>query len=126
MTNTSVATAAPAATAGTASSIATSLPAMHDAAQQARNLRQVLQDDKQRIGCFLGAGCPLGVYDEKGIKSIVLIPAVVELTERIAGELKMSDAPATTKFKANWDSLVAECKATDGKDPTVEDRKSVV
>ena len=25
-------------------------PAIHDAAQQARNLRQVLQDDKQRIG----------------------------------------------------------------------------
>ena len=33
------------------------LPALHDAAQQARNLRHVLQDDKQRIGCFLGAGC---------------------------------------------------------------------
>ena len=54
------------------------LPAIHDAAQQARNLRQVLQDDKQRIGCFLGAGCPLGVYDAAGNKSIVLIPAVVE------------------------------------------------
>ncbi|RFQ16087.1 SIR2 family protein, partial [Pseudomonas sp. ATCC 13867] len=42
------------------------LPAIHDAAQQARNLRLVLQDDKQRIGCFLGAGCPLGVYDAEG------------------------------------------------------------
>ena len=100
-----------------------SLPALHDAAQQARNLRQVLQDDKQRIGCFLGAGCPLGVYDEAGSKSIVLIPAVVELTKRVADGLQASDAAAggTTKFKANWDALCDECKSTDGKAPTVED-----
>ena len=67
------------------------LPAIHDAAQQARNLRLVLQDDKQRIGCFLGAGCPLGVYDAEGKESIVLIPAVVELTKRIAGGLLSAD-----------------------------------
>ena len=98
-------------------------PAIHDAAQQARNLRQVLQDDKQRIGCFLGAGCPLGIYDEAGIKSVVLIPAVVELTKRVASGLNVSDAApgATSKFKANWDALCAECKPDDGQDPTVED-----
>ncbi len=99
------------------------LPALHDAAQQARNLRQVLQDDKQRIGCFLGAGCPLGVYDAAGSKSIVLIPAVVELTTRVANGLAARDttAGATSKFKANWDALCGECKPADGKDPTVED-----
>ncbi|MCA9129158.1 MAG: SIR2 family protein [Planctomycetales bacterium] len=100
-----------------------SLPAIHDAAQQARNLRQVLQDDKQRIGCFLGAGCPLGIYDAAGSKSVVLIPAVVELTKRVADGLHAADSAstATTSFKAQWDALYTECKPSDGQDPTVED-----
>ncbi len=99
------------------------LDAIHDAAQQARNLRQVLQDDKQRIGCFLGAGCPLGIYDAAGKESIVLIPAVVELTKRVAAGLLASDSAAgsASKFKGNWDLLCNECKPADGKDPTVED-----
>ncbi|VBT50638.1 hypothetical protein [Burkholderia pseudomallei] len=99
------------------------LPAIHDASQQARNLRQVLQDDKQRIGCFLGAGCPLGVYDAAGSKSVVLIPAVAELTKRVADGLHAADAAsgATSKFKANWGALCAECKPADDQDPTVED-----
>ncbi len=99
------------------------LPLLHDAAQQARNLRQVLQDDKQRIGCFLGAGCPLGVYDAADENSVVLIPAVVELTKRIASGLKAMDSAtdATSKFKTHWDTMYGECKPSDGKDPTVED-----
>jgi hypothetical protein len=99
------------------------LEAIHDAAQQARNLRQVLQDDKQRIGCFLGAGCPLGIYDEAGTKSVVLIPAVVELTKRVADGLSAIDSAsgAISTFRANWDALCVECKPDDGKDPTVED-----
>ena len=123
MTKISIANAASAASAVATGPMALSLPTLHDAAQQARNLRQVLQDDKQRIGCFLGAGCPLGVYDAAGSKSIVLIPAVVELTKRVADGLEVSDAVpgASTKFKANWDALCGECKSTDGKDPTVED-----
>lgn len=96
---------------------------IHDAAQQARVLRQVLQDDKQRIGCFLGAGCPLGVYDAAEKNSIVLIPAIVELTKRVAEGLDASDkaAGATSTFKKNWDSLTKECEPTDGKACTVED-----
>jgi hypothetical protein len=99
------------------------LPAIHDAAQQARNLRQVLQDDKQRIGCFVGAGCPLGVYDAAGEKSITLIPAVVELTARIATGLLNSDQEdgSKSKFKEHWDALCAECKQDSNKEPTVED-----
>lgn len=99
------------------------LPAIHDASQQARNLRQILQDDKQRIGCFLGAGCPLGVYDATGSKSVVLIPAVVELTKRVAEALHAADvmSGATSKFKTHWDVLCGECKQQDGHDPTVED-----
>lgn len=99
------------------------MDAIHDAAQQARNLRQVLQDDKQRIGCFLGAGCPLGIYDVDGKSSIVLIPAVVELTKRVADGLLAIDKTIGGKstLKANWDSLCKECKPTDGNNPTVED-----
>ena len=115
--------APPAAMVATSPPAKVVLDAIHDAAQQARNLRQVLQDDKQRIGCFLGAGCPLGVYDAAGKKSIVLIPAVVELTKRVAAGLLASDkiAGATSTFKANWDSLCEECKPDGGKEPTVED-----
>ena len=107
----------------TAKSTPTKFPALHDAAQQARNLRQVLQDDKQRIGCFLGAGCPLGVYDEAGSNSVVLIPAVVELTNRVAGGLEARDVAVggKTKFKANWDALRLDCKIPGANEPTVED-----
>lgn len=115
-------------TPGAASAVSTAppapaLPQLHDAAQQARNLRQVLQDDKQRIGCFLGAGCPLGVYDAAGENSVVLIPAVVELTKRVANGLQAIDsAPgAASKFKTHWDAMYGECKPSDGKEPTVED-----
>src|SRR4030067_3212506 len=116
-----------AAGAALAASSATSskLPfeAIHDAAQEACFLRQVLQDDKQRIGCFLGAGCPLGIYDAKEKSSIVLIPAVLELTKRVAEGLLASDKAtgSTSTYKANWDSLCDECKTMDGKEPTVED-----
>lgn len=112
-----------AASAASTAPPAPALPQLHDAAQQARNLRQVLQDDKQRIGCFLGAGCPLGVYDAAGENSVVLIPAVVELTNRVANGLQAIDsAPgAASKFKTHWDAMYAECKPSDGKEPTVED-----
>ena len=106
------------------------LDAIHDAAQQARNLRQVLQDDKVRIGCFLGAGCPLGIFDAAESKSMVLIPAVIELTKRVAKGLAEKDAAPADKgaastpaseFKKHWDALCNECKPPDGNDPTVED-----
>jgi hypothetical protein len=104
------------------------LSAIHDAAQQAKNLRQVLEEGKQRIGCFLGAGCPLGIYDAAEEKSMVLIPAVEELTKRVALGLGLRDAEEQTKtpgvtseFKRGWDSLCNECKPTDGTAPTVED-----
>lgn len=106
-----------------ATPVTKALDPIHDAAQQARNLRHVLQDDKQRIGCFLGAGCPLGIYDAMGQKSVVLIPAIIELTRRIAEGLAAADSAtgATSKFRANWDSLCSECKTTDGQAPTIED-----
>jgi hypothetical protein len=102
--------------------------AIHDAAQQAKSLRQVLEEGKQRIGCFLGAGCPLGIYDAADEKSMVLIPAVEELTKRVALGLEARDkeeqektAGIASEYKRHWDSLCNECKRTDGTLPTVED-----
>lgn len=120
------AAAAPVETITVTSSSRVQLNAIHDAAQQARILRQVLQDDKQRIGCLLGAGCPLGIYDEVGTKSMVLIPAVVELTKRVAEGLQTCDTAdaatgITSDFRKKWDWLCEECKPTDGSSPTVED-----
>ena len=87
-------------------------PQLHDAAEQARNLRQVLEDDKQRIGCFLGAGCPLGIYDSTGEKSMVLIPALDALTEIVGAGLKdyAKQSGATTSFIEAWDALRKECR----------------
>ena len=113
--------AAPAGSSSTATKAP--LAALHDAAQQAGNLRSVLQDDKQRIGCFLGAGCPLGIYDEPGTKSIVLIPAVADLTKKVAADLLAADSTTGTKsaFKKNWDSLSKECESGGSAEPTVEE-----
>ncbi len=113
-----------ATTAGSSVAATTStLELLHDAAQQARNLRVVLQDDKQRIGCFLGAGCPLGIYDAAGKKSIALIPAVVELTKKVAEDLLSADNASSGKseFRGQWDSWCKECQTDGGKEPTVED-----
>src|SRR2546430_860807 len=86
-----VASAAVLPAAPVAMPLPSSLGAMHDVAQQAKHLRQVLEEGKQRLGCFLGAGCPLGIYDVEGKKSLVLIPAVEELTKRVALGLEDRD-----------------------------------
>lgn len=103
-------------------SVEAPLRAIHDASQQVRNLRHVLEEGKQRIGCFLGAGCPLGIYDTDGKKSMVLIPAVEELTKRVALGLEARDKElAPSGLKLAWDSLRSECKSVDTPEPTVED-----
>ncbi|ARK95866.1 SIR2 family protein [Burkholderia pseudomallei] len=45
------------------------------------------------------------------------------MTKRVADGLHAADAAsgATSKFKANWGALCAECKPADDQDPTVED-----
>lgn len=99
------------------------LDAIHDAAQEAKNLRQVLEDDKVRIGCFLGAGCPLGIYDAAGEKSMNLIPAVVELTTRVALGLAEYDriTGSGSELGKAWSALCDDCKSAATKEPTVED-----
>ena len=63
------------------------------------------------------------MYDAVGEKSVVLIPAIIELTRRIADGLQVEDSAqdATSKFKASWDALCTECRPADGQAPTVED-----
>lgn len=109
-------------------SIQAPLRAIHDAAQQAKNLRHILEEGKQRIGCFLGAGCPLGIYDADGEKSMILIPAVDELTKRVALGLEARDKELnktadgiTSVLKKTWDSIYNDCKSANDAEPTVED-----
>jgi len=98
------------------------LDAIHDATQVAKNLMQVLEDDKVRIGCFLGAGCPLGIYDAAGEKSMNLIPAVVDLTTRVAtGLAEYDDNNSGSELGKAWTTLCDDCKSADNKVPTVED-----
>jgi hypothetical protein len=59
---------------------------------------------------------------------MVLIPAVEELTKRVALGLEARDkevqektAGIASELKKDWDSLCNECKPTDGTAPTVED-----
>lgn len=57
---------------------------------------------------------------------MVLIPAVVELTNRVAAGLDAldktpKDPKTTSAYKSGWDALCNECRLPDGKEPTVED-----
>ncbi len=104
-------------------SVPAPLSAIHDIVQQVRHLRQVLQDDKARLGCFFGAGCPLGIYKKDGSGSMVLIPAVAQLTKQVAEKLAEKDKssdPATV-HRQSWDQLSQECTSDECKEPTVED-----
>ena len=100
------------------------MPAIqHDAARQARLLRDALQSDKVRLGCFLGAGCPSGVYDQDGKKlDPPLIPDVARLTSDIRSELVAHDKGKVDaeKFVPCWDSLIQECKDGGVIEPNVE------
>jgi SIR2-like domain len=95
---------------------------IHDAAHQTRLLREALQSDKVRIGYFLGAGCPLGIYDEKEQASLKLIPDVAGLTMNVREKLGEHDIgkPPIEALAPLWDKLAAAC--TDGaiSSPTVE------
>lgn len=108
------------ATHAVSSSGATSVE--HDATRQARLLRDALQSDKLRIGCFLGAGCPSGVYDKDGRKCDPLIPDVAKLTSNVRLELDKNDAGESdaTKLAPCWDKLAQACKEGGEGSPNVE------
>ena len=95
---------------------------LHDALHQTRLLREALQSDKVRIGYFLGAGCPLGIYDDKGEKSLKHIPDVAGLTKAVREQLEKddegkSDAEALAPL---WDKLCEACTDDSIPSPHIE------
>lgn len=94
----------------------------HDLPRQVRLLRDALQSDRVRVGLFLGAGCPLGVYDRKGENSLKLIPDVAKLTEDLRSALEGLDKSLADdkKYLPCWDSLVQACKDGGDDQPNVE------
>ena len=95
---------------------------LHDATHQAHLLREALQSDKVRIGYFLGAGCPLGIYDEAGKVSLKHIPDVTGLTSRVRQKLEADDAgrPGEPPLAPIWDKLREACSDGTTVTPTVE------
>lgn len=98
------------------------LPEIHDAYHQARLVREALQSDKVRIGYFLGAGCPLGIYDEKGEKSLGHIPDVAGLTANVRQKLVAHDNGklANETLSPIWDKLCEACKEGADHTPNIE------
>ena len=88
---------------------------LHDVVHQVRLVREALQSEKRRLGFFLGAGCPLGIYDKEGKYSIKHIPDVAGLTTAIGSALE-SDAD----FKECWTKLTTACKTTKCPTPNIE------
>lgn len=96
------------------------LDEVHDALHQSRLLREALQSDKVRIGYFLGAGCPLGIYDEKGEKSLGHIPDVAGLTKKVCERLTETDGSRIQKLLPRWTAISDACKGDSLKVPNVE------
>lgn len=117
------ATATTATPAAPAPAVATFARDVHNATHQVRLLREAVQSDKVRIGFFIGAGCPLGIYDDNDEKSLWYIPDVAGLTVRIRQLLQEHDAadPApATLFAPIWDKMSESCKCPVVTVPNVE------
>ena len=87
----------------------------HDLSHQVHLVREALQSEKRRLGFLVGAGCPLGIYDAAGEKSLKHIPDVAGLTEMIETALAV-DADT----KALWTKLHDACKSKETPTPNVE------
>ena len=88
---------------------------IHDLQHQVGLVREALRSEKRRLGFFLGAGCPLGIYDKDEAESIKHIPDVAGLTSAIesglAGEKDLLEC---------WGKLTTACKLDKCKVPNVE------
>ncbi len=91
---------------------------IHDLPHQIGLVREALRSEKRRLGFFLGAGCPLGIYDEKGDKSIKHIPDVAGLTSTI--EAKLAADKDLKELLDCWHKLTSACKSDKCKVPNVE------
>jgi hypothetical protein len=102
----------------TTSAHSISLNMIHDILHQVGLLREALRSEKRRLGFFLGAGCPLGIFDEKGDKSVKHIPDVAGLTATI--EDKLAADTALKPLRECWQKLMVACKSDTCKNPNVE------
>ena len=88
---------------------------IHDLQHQIGLVREALRSEKRRLGFFLGAGCPLGIYDKDGAKSIKHIPDVAGLTAAVesglGGKKDLIDC---------WNKLKIACKSEKCPAPNVE------
>ncbi len=93
-----------------ASPAAPGLAPLHDVRHQVHLLREALQSEKRRLGFFFGAGCPAGIYDADGKKSLGLIPDVAGLTAAVEASLAALTGP-DADFRKAWDTLTTRCKS---------------
>ncbi len=88
---------------------------IHDLQHQIGLVREALRSEKRRLSFFLGAGCPLGIFDENGAKSIKHIPDVAGLTSSIETKLQTEK-----DLLECWKKLTTACKSDKCKVPNVE------
>jgi|SRR5579862_3246286 len=88
---------------------------LHDVRHQVQLIRGALESEKREVGFFLGAGCPLGIYDKDGNASVKHIPDVANLTVAVGAGL---DGEA--EFKKCWDKLANACTSDKTPVPNVE------
>lgn len=88
---------------------------IHDLQHQVGLVREALRSEKRRLGFFLGAGCPLGIYDKDEAKSVKHIPDVAGLTSSIESKLA-----AEKELLECWHKLTTACKSDKCKVPNVE------
>lgn len=88
--------------------------ATHDPVKHIKFLRQTLSQDKNPLGFFISAGCPLAVKMPED--EWPLIPDVANLTEFVTNELK-----SKTAVKNNYDKLIDEVKLSKKDINNIED-----
>jgi len=88
---------------------------IHDLQHQVGLFREALRSEKRRLGFFLGAGCPLGIYDKDDIKSIKHIPDVAGLTSLIETKLVVDK-----ELLDCWNKLKTACESKKCVTPNVE------
>jgi len=91
------------------------LEPIHDVGHQVHLIREALQSEKRRLGFFLGAGCPLGIYDKGGKESLKHIPDVAGLTAAVGADLDSEG-----HLKDSWVKLTNACKTDKISIPNVE------
>ena len=98
----------------------------HDLQHQVGLVREALRSEKRRLSFFLGAGCPLGIYDKDESGSIKHIPDVAGLTLAIEKKLE-EDSKSTddsgllsNELLECWRKLVTACKSDECNTPNVE------